>query len=313
MENINLIEIRKNVAALPVLKEKKQILQNKIREAEENVGRLLDKYKAESLDVEKLEKDSLRTLLLKNFGRYEEKLDKESDEMLTAKLEYDKACMRVKELETVKGETENRISSLLNDKRIIEDELKRREAAVKSDMNSEISIKYRELETEQDSLAKCLVETEEAKNAARRALSTAGSAMEHLGSAENWATFDVWTRGGIISHIAKYKHIDNAEEDFYRLNSQLQDLQKELADLNLTGVTNIDGIDSATRTVDFWFDNIFTDMNVRSRIRDDYDSMSELRDKISSIVYKLGNDITDIQNKLNELEQKKDDLLVNGG
>lgn len=311
MVNLNLIEIRKQLAYLPVLQEKIPILQGKIKDANESVSRLLDKYKAESLDVEKLEKDSLRTLILKNFGRYEDKVNKESDEMLAAKLEYDKACVRLKEVETAEQETQSRISSLLKEKSTFEDELNRRKATIKSSMDSEISKRYRELETEQESLVKRMAETEEARSAARRALSTAGNAMEHLKSAENWATFDVWTRGGIISHIAKYEHIDNAQEDFNRLSSQMEDLRKELQDLNLYGVSGIDGIDSTTRTIDFWFDNIFTDLNVRKRIGDDYERMSELHDKISGIVYKLDNDISDIQNRLKELEQEKNDLLVN--
>jgi len=310
MENIDMIELRKQLASVPVLQEKLRMIRNKISDAKESVDCLLKKYEAESLDVEKLQKDSLRTLILKNFGRYEDKLDKESDEMLAAKLEYDKACVRLNELKASRSEIENRAAQLNRDRGIFEDELKRREAAVKSNTDNAVSIKYKELEAEQDALAKRLVETEEAKRAAERALSTAGSALEHLRSAENWATYDAWTRGGIISHIAKYEHIDNAEEDFHRLNSQLEDLGKELQDISLSGIPSIDGIDSTTRTVDFWFDNIFTDLNVRGRIGDDYDRMSELHDRISGIGNKLDNDITEIHNRLKELDQRKKDLLV---
>lgn len=311
MDNIDMPELRKQLAALPVLQEKLQTVLRKIDEAKKSVDGLLKKYEAESLDVEKLQKDSLRTLILKNFGRYEDKLDKESDEMLAAKLEYDRACVRLNELKAARSEIEDRIVRLNRDKGIFEDELKRREEAVKCNADSAVSIKYRELEAEQDLLAKRLVETEEARHAANRALSTAGSAMEHLRSAENWATFDAWTRGGIISHMAKYQNIDSAEEDFHRLNSQLEDLGRELKDISLSGISGIDGIDSATRTVDFWFDNIFTDLNVRRRIGDDYERMSELCGRINGIVNKLDGDIADIRSRLKELDQKKNDLLVN--
>lgn len=311
MDNIDMPELRKQLAALPVLQEKLQTVLRKIDEAKKSVDGLLKKYEAESLDVEKLQKDSLRTLILKNFGRYEDKLDKESYEMLAAKLEYDRACVRLNELKAARSEIEDRIVRLNRDKGIFEDELKRREEAVKCNADSAVSIKYRELEAEQDLLAKRLVETEEARHAANRALSTAGSAMEHLRSAENWATFDAWTRGGIISHMAKYQNIDSAEEDFHRLNSQLEDLGRELKDISLSGISGIDGIDSATRTVNFWFDNIFTDLNVRRRIGDDYERMSELCGRINGIVNKLDGDIADIRSRLKELDQKKNDLLVN--
>lgn len=312
MENENLIEIRKNLALLPTLQERVGILQNKIKDAEENVNGLLEKYETESLDVEKLKKNTLSTIILKNFGRYEDKMTKESEEMLEAKLEYDKAIARVEDLKKSKDESQKRLSLLRQEERIFEAELERREEFIKTDINSEVFKKYNELEAVQDMLSKQLVETEEALNSAKRVMSTAGNAIKQLESAEGWATFDVWTRGGIISHIAKYKHIDNAKDDFNRLNSQLEDLQKELQDLDLSGVSSLDGIDSTTRAIDFWLDNIFTDMNVRERIQDDNERVSELRDKISAIAYKLGNNISAIQNKLKEIEQKKNDLIVNG-
>jgi hypothetical protein len=310
MESENLIEIRKNLALMPALQERVGILQNKIRDAEANVNSLLEKYEMECLDVDKLKKNTLSTIILKNFGNYEDKMTKESEEMLTAKLEYDKAVARVEDLKKSRDESEKRLALLRQDERIFADELKRREELIKTDINSEVFKKYKELETEQNMLSRQLVETQEAISAAKRVMSTAGSAIEQLNSAEGWATFDVWTRGGIISHIAKYQHIDNAKDDFNRLNSQLEDLQKELHDLDLSGVSSLDGIDSTTRAIDFWLDNIFTDMNVRERIQDDNDRVSELRDKISGIAYKLDNNISVIQNRLKEIEQKKNDLIV---
>lgn len=70
MENIDLIEIRKKLTSLPVLQEKIQILQDKIQEAKANVSKLQDQYKAESLDVEKLERDSLRVISIAEIQRY---------------------------------------------------------------------------------------------------------------------------------------------------------------------------------------------------------------------------------------------------
>ncbi len=313
MDNKSLLEIRKNMVMMPVLQERIEALRGKIAKAEEEVRRLLKKYEAEALDVEKLEKNSFSAIILKNFGRYEDRLERESEEMLTAKLEYDKAVERVNDLKKNKAESEERLSLLFKDKTAFEAELKRREGIIKANAGTDLSRKYGELEAEQDALAKQLVETEEALTAAGRVLSTAGSVLGHLGKAESWATFDVWSRGGIISHLAKYEHIDNAKNEFNWLNSQLKDLQKELQDLNLTGISSIDGIDSTTRAVDFWFDNIFTDMNVRERIRDDSERVSWLRDKISGIAYKLDGDMNVIRSRMEELEQKKNDLIINDG
>ena len=76
-----------------------------------------------------------------------------------------------------------------------------------------------------------MTEIREVMSAASRAKSTALSAQESLKSAQGWATYDAFTRGGIISHVAKYSHIDNAERNFSVLSSQLRVLRKELGDV----------------------------------------------------------------------------------
>jgi hypothetical protein len=94
------------------------------------------------------------------------------------------------------------------------------------------------------------------------------------------------------------------------LNSQLEDLQKELSDVNLSGVSSFSGIDSVTRTIDFWFDNIFTDLNVRSRIRNDNESLRSLREKINDVIKKLDSNKSEILEKLNDIELRKNALII---
>lgn len=312
MENERLIEIRNNLVMLPILEERLRKLRYEIKNAEENVELLLNKYEEESLDVEQLKKDSLSTTILKFIGKYEGKVTKETEEMFIAKMEYDKATGRVKELHVERDDLTRRISALNQEKGIYEDELEKREEIIKRNITSETSIKYTQLESEQKLLSTQLVETDEAIRAANKVISTADSAMEHLDSAESWATFDVWTKGGIFSHIAKYGHIDDAQEASNRLSSQMKDLQKELADVNYSGGTSFTGIDSTTRAIDFWFDNIFTDLNVRDRIRDDSDRLRELRGKIQEIIRKLKSNKSEIYKKLGDIELRKNDLIISG-
>ena len=310
MENIDLIEIRKSLALLPILKNKLESLDGAIKQAESELEEVLKEYEKESVDVENLKRNSLSTILLKNFGRYEDKVNKESEEMVKAKMEYDKVNNKVSSLKTEKVGLQKRISLLNQQEREFEAELKRREEVIKADIGSDKYIEYKELEGQQELLSKQLVEIEEAISAARRVVSTADSAMDHLSSAEKWATYDVWTRGGIFSHMAKYEHIDNAQHDSSRINSQLSDLRKELGDIDMQGVSGFDGIDSTTRAIDFWFDNIFTDLNVRDRIRDDSENLYRLRRKIEDIMCVLDDKILDIKRKLGTIEDKKNDIII---
>lgn len=309
MDGKKLTEIRNNLSMLPGLKDRLKKLDNRIYDAEQDVKELLSKLNAESYDVDKLKNDSLSVTLLKFIRQYEGKLDKEMKEALAAKINYDKAVNFVNELNSEREDILNRISKFENDKVLYEEELEKREKLLRDNINDEDSIKYKHLEAEREQLAQQLMETKEANIAASKVKNTADAAMDHLNSAEDWATYDVWTNGGIFSHIAKYDHIDDAQLEFNRLASQLKELQKELSDVNLFDNLEISEIDDTTKIIDFWFDNIFTDLNVRDQIRNNIEQLISLCSQVNSIIKKLENNKYEINKKLDDIENKKIHLL----
>lgn len=310
MDNERLKEIKDSLYALPVLEEKAAKLQQRIREAERNVESLRKKYEAESMDVEQLEKESLSVTFLRLIGKYKEKLDKETREKFEAKIEFDKASAQVKELKLELDELTDKISSLRADQRVYEAELKKREQSIDNGLNQEASLKYNGLEEERGMLERQMTEIDEAVRAAHRAKSTAKKALSHLESAEKWATYDVWFKSGIISHMAKYEHIDNAEEEFNRLKQQLESLKNELADIGISGTVHMQGVDSTTRAVDFWFDNIFTDLRVRDRIRDDANQLRSLYEKIDRTISGLEDKKAEVRRMIDDIERRKEELLI---
>ncbi|HEY8422545.1 MAG TPA: hypothetical protein VIL05_12540 [Thermoclostridium sp.] len=310
MDSSSLKEIRNNIAVLPVLRERAENLRERIREAKREVGMLLEKYEKECLDVEQLKNSSFSAFLLKIVGKYEGRLEKEEQEIIAAKLEYDRAYQKVGELEKELGELENRIIDLKKQELIYETEVKKREQMLLSQMDTEKSKQYMKLEQEREFIQRQIVEINEAIQAANRARITARTVMEHLESAENWATYDVWFKGGIISHMAKYDHIDQAEADFNRLSSQLRDLRKELSDINVYEAPGLAEIDSATRAIDFWFDNIFTDLSVRNRIRDNMDQVRNVYGKLARVITNIESRRREFQQRLEEIEYLKNELIL---
>ena len=310
MDSESLMEIRNNIGMIPVLEEHMEKLRKATYKAEGDVKVLLRKYEAESLDVEKLKKESFSSIILKLIGKYDNKIDKETKEMIAAKIEYDKACDRINNLYIQKDELSNRIYELNRDKDTYDSEIKRREQEIIRDVASEVYAQYMQLEEERKTLAKQSIEIDEAIRAANRVKSTIDTAIGYLDSAEGWATYDVWTKGGIISHVAKYDNIDNAKETFNRLYSQIKDLEKELSDVALLGYADFSGIDGTTRAIDYWFDNIFTDLNVRSRIREDREKLKKLYNKISGIIYDLNKNEKQIDNNIKSIENRKKELII---
>lgn len=309
MDNGRLKQIRSSLSALPVLEGRLNNLQEKSAEAEENLNRLKSKYQKEMRDVEKLHEKSFTVSLLQVIGRYEGKLTKESQEQLAAKMEYDKANSRVDELKADLYEISDRIRVLKEDQRQYEIELNNRREDIKRSISNVNHERYVDLDRQIGLLLKQTVEVDEAARAASRVFSTAQRALDSLDSAEGWATYDVWGGRGILSHAAKYGAVDDAEAAMNILDDQLKDLQKELSDIHLQESFHHNEIDSTTRAVDFWFDNIFTDMNVRSMIRENRESLVCLCEKINDLNSTLEQKKNAIHKNIDALEREQDTLL----
>jgi hypothetical protein len=65
----------------------------------------------------------------------------------------------------------------------------------------------------------------------------------------------------------EYDEVDRATETLRRADLALASFSRELADVDLPSVLGAP-VDQLRRTFDVWFDNIFSDLAVRSRIQD---------------------------------------------
>jgi hypothetical protein len=112
-----------------------------------------------------------------------------------------------------------------------------------------------------------LREIREAQGAARQVLHRLDTSRESLSSARSWGTYDTWFGGGLFSSWIKHDRIDDADQSMRQVDSALGQLRKELADIGVDGVGEV-GIGDLNRTLDVWFDNIFSDAMSQSRIKD---------------------------------------------
>jgi chromosome segregation ATPase len=271
-------------------------------------GRQLDEQ--ESRDVEQIQKGSFSSFLLKLVGKYEDKLEKEQRDEINAKLAYDRAAEHLEYLVREKDELASRISALRADEKTYQAELADRRIKLKLDDDKAAGIRYEELENERKAIVSQITEIEEALRAAARAKSTAHKISKSLDSAEGWATWDMFTRGGIITHIAKYSHIDDAEKNFSVLSSQLRDLKTELGDVRGLTASGLSGISSTQRGIDFWFDNIFTDLSVRSQIKDNIEQIRTLLGNISKTETALEAKLKEQEKEFEKNKKAEEDFLL---
>ena len=141
----------------------------------------------------------------------------------------------------------------------------------------------------------------------------AGELLRHadrlLGSAGSWATWDTFGGGGLLTDMMKYDKLDQVSEVLRRTDLALGRFSRELADLRIAGVETV-AVDGLTRTFDVFFDNIFSDMAVRSRIQQSRPRVGSALGAVDDLLRELDERGRAIAAELEDLGRLREDLLL---
>jgi len=88
---------------------------------------------------------------------------------------------------------------------------------------------------------------------------------------------------------------------------------EELKDVNIAFKGRLIDIDSSTKVIDFMFDNIFTDINVRNTIEENIGIVENLREDIKYVISKLNNERSAIEYKREQVEEEIRELVIEFG
>ncbi len=243
----------------------------------------------EKVDVEKLEGMTLTALMSTLAGTKEEKLQKEKQEVVTAKLKYDEAVEAVKSLEQEREVCISKLKAIGDPTAAFEQLMKEKEELI-IDQQSELSQKLFDAfdrEVEQKELIK---EIKEAVDAGKEVMTPLIAAAEALEKAKGWGTFDM-LGGGAVSTFAKHNHMDNAKDAIHRAEHKLKNFQTELSDLGQYGAMTLD-VSGLLTFADYFFDGIVVDWMVQ--------------DKIKSSLQKVNNQIQEVEQMMTRLEREKE-------
>jgi len=257
-----------------------------------------------------MQKETLSSFVFKVIGKYEDKLRKEQREEIDAKLAYDRAVTHKDTLEGDKAELASQITAVKADQKAYQDELASRRNDLSYRQEDPKGAHFNELINERNTIVAQITEIDQALSALSHAKRTAESALKSLSSAEGWATWDTFTRSGIITHMAKYSHIDEAERLFHTLSSQLRHLKKELEDVDGLSMPSMNEISSGQRMVDFWSDNIFTNLSVRRKVIDNADGIRDLQRTLNTIESRLKTSRKQNESKLKDNRRREEELLL---
>lgn len=276
----------------------------KQEEIEKQIYFFEDKYKKEKYDVDCLENAGLKSFIFELLGNKEQKLEKERKEAYEVKMKLDSYKNQYSTIVSDIKYYEKKLDDIYN----CEDEYKRLYDEKKNSLldNSEII----EIENRISDVDHQLKEINEAVIEAKKALNISDRTVENLDSANNWATYDMISKGGLISHSLKYEALDKAQENIEQLQIQLNRLKIELVDIQVSDEIKI-SIDSFDRTLDFWFDNIFTDYSIKDKIGQALEQAKNTNSRLKTIINKLDNMFNEQTKIKNNLQNELDKIVIN--
>lgn len=241
-------------------------------------------FEKEKADVEKLQKESLSAFLKRLIGNYDQQLDKEQQEQLSAKRELDlslalflEAREQLDSVQTAIQETTVRIQQT-------KEQLYQQNTDFREKSQSE---EFKRAELNQE-----LVEIDEALAAGEKVLAGIDFALDDLDSADSYSTWDMFTNGNIFLDMMKYDKIDKAEAKMNQLEQQLENYTKELKDISLDRFLSYEKFSGMSKTFDIFFDNLFSDWDTKSKIGRNIEMLEQ-----------LGFDVEELQTKLETRKQ----------
>lgn len=264
----------------------------------------------EAKDVEQLTGKSVQSLYHRIRGNYDSQLEKEMQERHEAELQLD---FKKQELERLQLNIQNlqKEQSLYYDcqrnyDQLFQDRLK--ELTSNNSPKPKTKELLLSLQNNVDTATSQKKELEEAIRAGERVNVSLNQAYDHLKSASNWGTFDIFG-GGLITDIAKHSKIDDARSSLAKAQSDLRAFRTELADVSMNISISID-IGSFTTFADYFFDDIFSSISVKSKITDAQNNVSTAIKQVRSTLILLERSKLEKNEHIeNTLEQIKDIVI----
>ena len=306
----DLIRLQQKVAMKKQLEAKLNDLRSQRCVFDKKIIELRVEHRSEQEDVKKLECRSLANYFYQLFGKLDEKLDEERKEASAAKVKLDAAERELAVVDHEIQEIQTLLRELYGCEEAYSATLEAKRDAVKSS-NTPAACQILELEEKIAILESQKKEIREAITAGHSAIGTADNVLSELEDADDWNTWDMLGGGGIITHMAKHSHLDEAQEKVEQLQGKLRRFKTELADINIHADMQV-SIDGFLRFADYFFDGLFADWAVGDKISESQSSVQKVKSQISSALSKLDGMDKDADAQIRSLKAKIEELLVNG-
>ena len=295
------------VAEKKIADTKYQELQAQRKSVAQRVRQLEKIKQSEQADVDRLERGSLAAFFYQMVGRMDEKMDKEQQEAYAARVRYDAAARELASIDADLARLEAKLKELSGCEQRYQDALMQRFQEIKA-TNSPAAQELMESESRVVDLKLRRREIREAIQAGNTALKRTEAVLESLDGARSWSTVDM-IGGGIWSDMAKYGRLDEAQEEVEQLQVDLRRFKTELADVEINADIQVT-VEGFLRFADFFFDNLFTDWEVRDHIDQSIEQVKDTRRQIQRVLDKLERMEGSIKAQLEDEIEKQEQIAL---
>jgi hypothetical protein len=293
-------------AAVLLMEEKKKLLsrmkqtQQMLRTERDRSLKLKCRLASEGRDVERLEGLTLINLIHTILGSKEEAQQKERQEYLAAKLQYDESCAAIRDLKTEMDDMETEWKGIGDPEAEYQAVLREKEDFLICSGGSAAERLFA-IDQQKGRLQAGVQELEEAIVAGEE-LETALIKMEsHLSSARSFGAWDI-LGGGLLVTAAKHSRINHAQGEVHRVQQLLRRFERELADVEIESGVGLGGLASFA---DYFFDGFIVDCIIQNKINSSLNCTREQKMKIQQIVASLRQKLEESQEDIAELDERR--------
>jgi len=294
--------------------EEKKRIESQIEKARQQEDQLKVKLtglsaqlKKEFADVERLEGTSLSSLFYSFLGNKIEKIDKERQEYLAAKLKHDSCRNELEHLQNEIDKMEMLLREFGDPVKEFQNKLDEKNDLLKQRGDDKLT-KFEDLLEIYYSQKR---EIKESIDAGEEVLSGLRNAIRTLRKAVNWGTFDM-LGGGIIATAVKHSNIDEAKSHIHDVQTCLNRFRRELADVRSSDLPDMNlQFDSFSTFADYFFDNLIFDWVVQSKIHRSLESCEQVYQQVLNIVTNLKVAEVDITKKYKQIREELNGYLIN--
>ncbi len=298
------------ISKLYKLRSQSQEANSRLKSKEERSVQLKQVLEKEYHDVEQLDKLNLTALFYSILANKDKKQEKERQEYLKAKLQYEEAIKEIKLIKRTVEQLRIQINLLKNSEEKYQLLLREKEEFLLS-LEDESSKNLQGVIDDINAAALHIQEIEEVLQEAEPALHYLNETFNQLQSAESWGTFDM-IGGGLLVTSIKHGKIDEARLGISKAQFYLDNLSRELRDVVLpTQLNESIDIGDFDSFGDYIFDGLIFDFIVQEKISKSKSHVQRVYLQVSTIEHMLKNQLQELQNAIKAKMQQKLQLLKN--